>query len=249
MDAVITLFLVFAFVIAGALLLIFVSGTLMKHSQNKLESCRKEVDFLNAQRELRYLNDIEPILIQTHQALCAKWHRPAHFLTVDILAVNSEKELYALQQQLPEQWCAWPTVCSCWVNDNILYILETFDSSVSKARLSPDLYVTLETAQEQIQHIAIPLTSIYYYKAKGDIIRSQKTVVPESTSYSGVSVNGIGFGEVKTTPALTLPEIRDTRYIVLYYRVRGKEELQTLYFRYDSLDTLVRIIPQYEDNR
>lgn len=246
MDAVITLFLVFALVIAGSLLLIFVSGTFIKRSQSKLESYRKEIDTFNAQRELQYANDIEPILVQAHQTLFHNFQLPDDFLTVDILNVNSEKELQFLQQQFPEQWCAWPVTCSCWVNSGILYILETFDSCVSKAKLSPDLYATLEMAQDQIKHISIPLDAIHYYKAKGDMIRSQRTVVHESTSFNGVSVNGIEFGELKTTPALILPEIRDTRYIVLYYRVCGNEELQTLYFGYDSLDTLVRIIPQYE---
>lgn len=246
MDAVITLFFVFALVIAVSLLLIFVSGILMKRSQNKLEICRKEIDILNTQRDLRYLNDTEPLLIQAHQVLCQEWQRPDHSLTVDLLAVNSEKELQSLQQQLPEQWCAWPTTCSCWVNNSILYILETFDSCVSKAKLSPDLYATLEMAQDRIKHISIPLDATHYYKAKGDIIRSQRTVVHENTSYSGISVNGISFGEVKTTPALTLSKILDMRYIVLYYQVHDKDELQSLYFGYDSLDSLIRIIPQHE---
>lgn len=246
MDAVITLFLVFALVIAGSLLLIFVSGTFIKRSQSKLESYRKEIDTFNAQRELQYANEIEPILAQAHQTLCQNFQPPDHFLTVDILNVNSEKELQFLQQQLPEQWCAWPVTCSCWVNSGILCIPETFDSCVSKAKLSPDLYDTLEMAQDQIKHISIPLDTIHYYKAEGKIIHSQRTIAPESTSYSGISVNGISFGEVKTTPALTLPKILDMRYTVLYYQAHDKDELQSLYFGYDSLDALIRIIPQHE---
>ena len=58
-------------------------------------------------------------------------------------------------------------------------------------------------AQDQIKHISISLDAIHYYKAKGDIIRSQRTVVHERTSFNGVSVNGIEFRELKTTPALT----------------------------------------------
>jgi len=246
MDAVVTLLLVFAFVIAGSLLLIFVSGTSIKRSQSKLESYRKEIDTFNTQRELQYVKTIEPILAQAYQTLCQNFQQPDHFLTVDILNVTSEKELQFLQQQLPEQWCAWPVTCSCWVNSSTLYILETFDSCVSKAKLSPDLYATLEMAQDQIKHISIPLDAIHYYKAKGDIIRSQRTAVHENTSYSGISVNGISFGEVKTTPALILPKILDTRYIVLYYQTHGEDELQALYFGYDSLDALIRIIPQHE---
>ena len=248
MDAVITLFLVFTLVITGSLLLIFISGTFIKRSQSKLESYRKEIDTFNAQRELQYANDIEPILVQAHQTLCHNFQLPDHCLTVDILNVNSEKELQFLQQQLPEQWCAWPVPCSCWDKDNILDILETFESSASKARRSPNLYATLETVQDQIRHISIPLDTIHYYKTKGEIIRSQRTIVPENASYSGISVNGISLGEVKTSPALTVPKIVDMRYIVLYYQVHDKNELQSLYFGYDSLDALIRIIPQHEQH-
>lgn len=248
MDAVLILIIVFALVICGSLLVIFLNKIIGKIEEDPLAKLREEIDTQNAATIQHYFDTVAPILQSTYQDCCDVLGKPEGTLTLDVLTVTNEKELEEIQKKLPEQWNNWPDGCHCWVKDRAFYILETFNAAEEKAKRSPDAYDTPEKIKRRLRNIAIPLDKIHYYKAKGELIHSQRAVLPASASYSGVSMNGVGFGEIETTPEIAVPQIFDTRYIVLYYRSNDVDELQTLYFGYDSLDALIRVIPQYESN-
>lgn len=207
------------------------------------------IEAKNAELEQAYTQIVEPIAHAGYQRLCNEWNMPENPLTVELLAVETEKELLELQMKLPEQWCNWPYICHCWATGDMFYILET-EASVSMGMKSESFLSDTEykvTEQlKQIKRFAIELNDIHYFKQKGELIRSQRTIVGGEAAYTGATVNGIGFGEVNYRPPLTVPDMKDSRYIVLYYHQQGVAELQTLYFGYDTWDMLVRIIPQFE---
>lgn len=246
MDAVLILIIVFALVIGGSLLVIFLNKVIAKIVKDPLAKLREEIDMQNAAIIQRYFDSVAPVLQSTYQDFCDEMGKPESTLTLDVLTVTNERELQEIQEKLPEQWSNWPDICHCWVKDNTFHILETLASIEEKAKRSPDTYDTPEKIKKRLKNIAIPLDKIHYYKAKGELIHGQRTVLPSSVSYSGASVNGVGFGELETTPEITVPQIFDTRYIVLYYWTSDVHELQGLYFANDSLDTLIRVIPQFE---
>lgn len=202
MDAVVILILTFSLIIVGALLLLFVCGIVMRKVKDPLIVLRAEIDKKNDEKEQHYAKYVLPVLEKAHYSLCKELEKPNSPLMLDVFAFKDEIELQQTQIKLPDQWSNWPNTCYCWTNNGVFYILETLESVEKRAKICPDHYKTLESAKSQIRNLLIPIDSIHYYKVKGDVVRSERTLIPPDISYSGISVNGIGFGEVKTTPAL-----------------------------------------------
>lgn len=199
-----------------------------------------------AQRDSLYKEKVEEPLRQYYAEICENWHRPDDPLSADRLRFQTEADLQHAQATLPNEWFMWADNCDCWLCNEMLYFLEQFSSIKESAENFPEQFDTEEKIESSLFHISIPLENIHYFKENGELIRSQRTVLPASTSYTGVSVNGIGFGDVTHTPEVTVPRLLDSRYVTLYYRIEGKSALQTLYFGHDSLETLIRLIPQFE---
>ncbi len=199
-----------------------------------------------AQRDALYAEKVEVPLQQYYNELSASWHRPDSPLPVDRLRFDTEADIQHAQATLPNEWFLWADDCDCWIYDNALYILEQFSSVKVKAENYPSQFDTEDKIESHLFHICIPLDKIHYFKETGELTRSQRTVLPGSTSYAGVSINGVGFGEVRHTPEVTVPKLLESRYITLYYYVDGETALHTLYFGHDSLDSLIRLIPQFE---
>ncbi len=199
-----------------------------------------------AQRDALYAEKVEVPLQQYYDELSASWHRPDSPLPVDRLRFNTEAGLQHAQATLPNEWFLWADDCDCWIYDNALYILEQLSSVKVKAENYPEQFDTEEKIKSRLFHICIPLDKIHYFKEAGELIHSQHTVLPGSSSYTGVSVDGIAFGEMKHTPEVTVPKILESRYITLYYHIDGETALQSLYFGHDSWNTLVRLIPYLE---
>ena len=217
-----------------------------KEKKKILDDFVAKQEIIKQERLEKYGAIAEKPLHDFYTSISDSWKKPETAMYADLLIYASEQEIQKAQIMQPDNWFNWKKECFCWKSDDTLYILQTLPSIESNAKESPDLYSTEDRISKQVSHIAIPLGNIHHFIQKGQLTRSTRTVVNGGVSYTGVNVNGIGFGEVTHTPSIDVPDIKDSRYIILYYRVSGKNELQTLYFGADSLDTLIRIIPEYE---
>lgn len=221
-----------------------------KHSREDINKILEEYDARKKAEEnvrmRQYTDSVEIHLNDFYSSMIVQWNKPQNPLTVDILRYKSEKEIAHAQSSIPNEWFLFADSCDCWIFNDTLCILEQMEVASEKAKSYPESFDSTDKIGENIIHISIPLPNIHYFKSNGMLTRSERTVVPGSVSYTGVSVNGIGFGEVKHTPELTVPDLKDSRYITLYYHVEETDELQALYLGYDSLDTLIRVFPQFE---
>lgn len=181
-----------------------------------------------------------------YDTLLSEYPKPDCILSANIIRARNTNDLETLKNILPDEWLTCTDRFDCWIKDNVLYIILPKDEALAKARNTPAAYNTDEKICSAFRHWAIPFDSILYYKAVGDIFRTERIIGGGNISYTGVSVNGIGFGELKHDPVITMSEINDSRYVVLYYQDNAENPLQTIYFCYDSLDTLIRLIPQFE---
>ena len=221
-----------------------------KHSRKDINKVLEEYDARKKAEEnvrmRQYTDSVEIHLNDFYSSMITQWNKPQNPLTVDILRYKSEKEIAHAQSSIPNEWFLFADSCECWIFNDMFYILEQMDKASEKAKSNPESFDSPDKISESIVHIVIPLSNIHYFKSNGMLTQSERTVIPGSVSYTGVSVNGIGFGEVKHTPELTVPDLKDSRYITLYYRVEETDELQALYLGYDSLDTLICVLPQFE---
>ncbi len=239
-------------IIATALFLLiyWCIRTLGERSQHKQSQERfAEFDKKQQQRDLERQNEydlVAPMIASFYSSLMNTWCDPKIKLTAKVIRAKNASELEKIKEVLPDEWSTWADICDCWIGENKLYILLPLSQALATAYESPFAYNTKDKICNGFPHWAIPFENIHYYKAVGDVLHTEKIVGGGNVSYTGVSVNGIGFGEIKHDPITTLSELHDSRYIVLYYRNDAESPLQTIYFCYDSLDALVRLIPQYE---
>lgn len=215
-----------------------------KSTQKTLNEFSEREEEREELREQRY-TAVAPIVEDFYSSILSKWEDADHKMTVDVIRAKSADELSRLQAILPNEWPTWADSCDCWIKNNVLFILLPRNQALENAHNTPEVYASVDKISENIPHWAIPLDRIHHYIAMGELIRTEK-VIGGDVSYTGVSVNGIEFGEIKQDPAIKVPEIYDSRYVVLYYQDHKDCPLQTIYFCYDSLDTLIRLIPQYQ---
>jgi len=206
-----------------------------EYDQRKTEEYENQVE--------RYNETVKEHLYNFYNSKSSEWQKPEETSSVDLLRFKTDAEIANAQLTLSDEWFRWADMCDCWIAGDILYILEPISSVESRAVSNPEQYNSNEKIESEVIHISIPICDIVCIQANGEVIFSEKMVISGETSYIGVSVNGIGFGEIKTTPDLKLPEIRDTRYITLYYRGEGGNTVRSIYFGYDSLDTLMQLLP------
>ena len=197
--------------------------------------------------EQKYADNVESIFIEFYNRLIREWQMPDKPLVVELLRFKSEEEIKHFQVQLPDEWFRWADECYCWRKGNYFYLLKTKDSAETLAKQNPDQWDTVDKIKEHVIHITIPVKDIYGFSANGAFHHSVRTVGSGNITYTGVSVNGIGFGEIKQDPTFVLPDVKDTRYITLfYYAGESHTELQTLYLGGESIETLTRILPEYK---
>lgn len=189
---------------------------------------------------------VAPMIEDFYATFLSEYPNPDYILSANIIRSRNANELEKLKNILPDEWTNCSDRFECWTKDNALYIILPKDDALTKARHAPAAYNTQEKICSAFAHWAIPFDNIHYYKVVGNVFQTEKVVGGGNASYTGVSVNGIGFGELKHDPVITRSEIKDSRYVVLYYRDNAESPLQTIYFCYDSLDTLIRLIPQFE---
>lgn len=220
-----------------------------KIRQKQTEKIFVEYEEKEHQRDIereREYNLVIPMIDEFYAAILATWQMPSNTLIAGVIRAKSANDLGSLKEILPNEWTTWADDCNCWTAEDTLYIVLPQSEALAKAKNTPAAYNTEEKICSAFPHWAIPFDCIRYYKAVGDVIQTERIVGGGNVSYTGVSVNGIGFGELKHDPVISAPEIQDDRYIVLYYQEDAEKPLQTIYFCYDALNTLIRLIPQFE---
>lgn len=220
-----------------------------KISQKQTEKIFAEYEERERQRDIDLQHKftlVAPMIESFYTTLMSEYPKPDCILSVNIIRARNTNDLETLKNNLPDEWSTCTDHFDCWIKDDVLYIILPKDEALAKARNTPAAYDTDEKICNAFRHWAIPFDSILYYKAVGEVIQTERIVGGGNISYTGVSVNGIGFGELKHDPVITAPEIHDDRYVVLYYQEDAEKPLQTIYFCYDALDTLIRLIPQFE---
>lgn len=208
-----------------------------------------ELDQKQQQRDIERQKEydlVAPMIESFYSSLMNTWHEPEIKLSAKVIRAKNASDLASIKEILPDEWSTWADNCDCWIGENTLYILLPLRQALAMAHESPFAYNTKDKICNSFPHWAIPFENIHYYQAAGDVLHTEKIVGGGNISYTGVSVNGIGFGEIKHDPITTSSELHDSRYVVLYYRDDAAHPMQTIYLCYDSLDTLVRLIPQYE---
>ena len=234
-----------------ALLLIYCGIRILikKAEERNIEKLLSEYKEKEHQRDIDLQHKftlVAPMIESFYTTLMSEYPKSDCILSANIIRARNTNDLETLKNILPDEWSTCTDRFDCWIKDDVIYIILPKDEALAKARNTPAAYDTDEKICSAFRHWAIPFDSILYYKAVGDIFQTERIIGGGNVSYTGVSVNGIGFGELKHDPVITKSEINDSRYVVLYYRGNAESPLQTIYFCYDSLDTLIRLIPQFE---
>lgn len=216
-----------------------------KHSQKIVAEYEEKQRQRDIEREREYAL-VDPLVENFYSSILTEWKKSNDILSVKVIRAKTANDLEKVKEILPDEWTSWADDCDCWIKDDVLYILLSQRQALTNARSTPTAYNTEEKIRSSFPHWAIPFDNIHYYKVVGNVFQTEKVVGGGNASYTGVSVNGIGFGELQHDPVITMSEINDSRYVVLYYRDNAESPLQTVYFCYDSLDTLIRLIPQFE---
>lgn len=217
-----------------------------KQLHREVEELEKKATAKKVAQLKLYSETVETNLLTFYTNLYTEWRKPNQATVVTLLRFRAQSDLNHAQVTLPDEWMLWSDSCLCWANCNTLYLLMDKDRAIEQAKQRPAHYGNMDMIATQVPHKAIPFENIHYYKVCGELFQYTETLHTGGMSYSGASVNGIGFGEVSYTPPVTAQKKNDKRYIVLYYQEENQAELQTLYFPYDALDTLIRVIPQFE---
>jgi len=241
MDEMTILF--FSFVVCGGLIIYFIDHYWKESKQRVKRRLKAEAwEEERAKKAIVALQIIDGVFTR----ICDSWSPPEGRMDIVLHRYASEQQILWAHQQWPADWDMHVDSCDIWVANDCLYLLEPKESILRRAQSLPQLYDTTDKAAKNIINRAIPLGNIHYYKLKGEMVRTTHIVGGGNATYTGVTVNGIGFGEVKRDPMVVLPSTYDHRYIVFYYKNAEGEPLQTIYFGADSLDALIRTIPQFE---
>lgn len=176
---------------------------------------------------------ILPKVRRFYQELLRDWNRPEQILHIEML---QDDILYPV------------CLCDCWVDNIYLNILEQFYTINEKVLEHPTWYETDEKMKLHIVRAHIQLSDIHNFRVCGDVFKTTEFQAGELPSqYIGVSVNGIGFGEVRGgTPARITQRISDNRKVVLFYKEQDSPTLQKIYFTYESYEALIQVIPDKE---
>ena len=216
-----------------------------KHSQIIVAEYEEKQRQRDIERERDY-DLVAPLVENFYSSILTERKTSNNMFSVKVIRAKTANDLEKVKEILPDEWTSCADDCECWVKDDVLYILLPKSQALVNAHNTPTAYNTEEKICSAVPHWVIPFGNIHYYKVVGNVFHTKKVVGGGNVSYTGVSVNGIGFGELKHDPVITMSEINDSRYVVLYYRDNAESPLQTVYFCYDSLDTLIRLIPQFE---
>ena len=238
---------IISIVIVGLIFLvvaIFIDNRNRRVTRDLLNDMAERDKARQAASDQEYREKIYPVLKEYYDSLCTAMCKPSNTSTVNLLRADTEEDILYMQAMLPHEWWNWSDVCDCWCDDEKLNILQSFDTLEQLIKNNTSAYNSDYKIKQAVRHFVIPLKDIQGCTLKGEIHHSEKTVIPAQTTYTGATVNGIGFGELKTRPAVTVPQVTNTQYVALSFYENNSNNLRTLFFNSDSLNPLIQSIPQ-----
>lgn len=129
--------------------------------------------------------------------------------------------------------------CECWVDQmRTMFFLLRLCNSVES-----DIKNNGTDMSAALYWKGIALSDIQYIRTGGRVFDSVSQVSGGSGGYLGVSVGGIGFGELKYKPAVYKTETHDSRTVDLYFTNNGGE-VERIPFTHGSLEALLKVIPE-----
>lgn len=231
-------------------IVIFVVYVFVEADNN--EKQRQQLRIKQAEKERKnreYFEEyIEIPLKSFYTKLELYWNRPDSPAMITRLLAFDEDDLVYEQQIHGQKWrSVLSHRCECWIDDDILYFLDPYDSVKQRAIEYPQTYSTDTAIASSVYRCAIPLTNLQQLIGGGEILYSSEVVSPGSSTYTGVTVNGISFGEITHTPDVVKTSRNDFRYIILEYE-DDEFEIQKIFFTYESADILLNELEKYSSS-
>ncbi len=224
--------------------------------KKELRQKQKEHDekFSQAMEErTRQYERFYPIVDRKYKELCKLFEKPNQTTMINVSKFTSFSEIESAQQECGSSWVGISRTCDMWrtkVMDivDVLYILETYDAVDKNLKQFIHVYaangLNEENADSIIYRKIVPVNDILFFEAIGDIEYRNIVSGGGNATYFGMSVNGIGFGEIKHDPIDIKTISEDKRAVVLYYKNEDGEG-NMLFFPLSELSKLIQLLPEY----
>lgn len=239
-----------------AVMIVVVFIWLCLQGKKELRQQQKEHDekFSQAMEErTRQYERFYPIVNRKYKELCKLFEKPNQTTMVNVSKFTSFPEVESAQRECGNSWIGINRTCDMWRTKitgmvDVLHILETYEAIDKDLKQFVHIYTANGLNEENVDNIIyrriIPVSSILFFEAIGDIEYRNIVSGGGNATYFGISVNGIGFGEIKHDPIDIKTISEDKRAVVLYYKNEDGEG-DMVFFPLSELSKLIQLLPEY----
>lgn len=225
-------------------------GICCKIEKDYNDACKAETQKKLNEKKAMY-ESVLPIAESAYEDIRATLEKPEKTEIIRVLRYSTVDELL-LAQADGDYWKDLTKHCHIWIHVNdefeslsTLCLLETIGEFRSFVNDWPHVFTDNKDVNQYVYRKYIPFRDINQFRVYGNISQSISVFGGETGSYTGVSVNGIGFGEVQHNPVRIANNIHDNRFVVLHYK-NVFDDADVILFPISELHKLIKLIPQFE---